>query len=75
MLKVTVRSRRGLLFEGEVQAVRLPSATGELEAMAYHMPFVASLRAGRLWLGERVLTIRGGVAWMGLSRLVVLADA
>ncbi len=75
MLKVTVRSRCDLLFEQEVQTVRLPAAGGEFEVMAYHIPFVTSLRAGRLWLDGRVLQIRGGAAWMGLTRLVALVEA
>ena len=74
MLKVTVRTRSDLLLEQEVQTVRLPATSGEFEVMAYHMPFVTSLRAGRLWLDGRVLVIRGGAAWMGLTRLVVLAE-
>ena len=80
MLRASIQDPAGALMEEVVETVRLPGEQGEFEVMAYHVPFLAVLTAGRIWItrqggGSRVLAIPGGVAWGMAEQVVVLVDA
>ena len=74
VIQVTVRNREGLLLREEVESVRLPGVRGEFEVMSFHVPFVALLAPGRLWVGSRRLAIQGGLAWLRGNRLKVRVE-
>ena len=69
-----------MVFEGDVEMVVIPAATGEVVILPKHAPLVAQLAIGRL----RALT--GGGEWLSFSvaegfvkvqfnKVIVLADA
>ena len=60
-----------------VSSVRLPGAAGELEVLGFHVPFVAALTLGRVWIEGpplRVWPIRSGLAWLASDRLMIIAE-
>ncbi|MBI4227360.1 MAG: hypothetical protein HY600_03680 [Candidatus Omnitrophica bacterium] len=59
MLNVTIRSARRLILDGWVSSVRLPGAAGEFEVLGFHVPFVATLKTGRVWV-DRPVPVPGG---------------
>ena len=61
MLNVTIRSPQRLVLERWVSSVRLPGAAGEFEVLGFHVPFVAALTLGRIWVeNQRGSDPRGG---------------
>ena len=82
MLNVTIRSLQRALLERWITSVRLPGAAGEFEVLGFHVPFMAALTAGKLWIENQkgvsplfeVLPIRGGLAWLASDRLIILVE-
>ena len=79
-LRLELVAPRGPVFEGDVEMVVLPAATGELGILPRHAPLVAQLNIGRL----RALTAEGqwlnfavaeGFAKVQFDRVIVLADS
>lgn len=78
---MTIRSAQRLILDGWVASVRLPGAVGEFEVLGFHVPFIAALVPGRIWVdpgasgaGMKVLPVRGGLAWLGAGRLSVVVE-
>ncbi|MBI3615044.1 MAG: hypothetical protein HY211_00835 [Candidatus Omnitrophica bacterium] len=74
MINVTVRSNQGLLLKEAVPSARLPGVGGDFEVMGFHVPLIAVLAKGRLWVGSRMLAIRSGLAWVVGNRLTILVE-
>ena len=79
-LRLEIVAPPGPVFEGDVQMVVLPTATGEVGVLPRHAPLVAMLAIGRM----RVLTADGnwmsfavadGFAKVQFNKVIVLADA
>ena len=79
-LRLELVAPQGLVFEGDVDMVVIPAATGEVGVLPKHAPLVAQLAIGRL----RALT--GGGEWLNFAvaegfvkvqfnKVIVLADA
>ncbi|NIX75235.1 F0F1 ATP synthase subunit epsilon [Microvirga terricola] len=68
-----------VLFSGQVDAVVLPAADGDVTVLSGHAPLMATLKTGFLVItdkpgnGKRVL-VRGGFADIGQNSLTVLAQ-
>lgn len=70
-----------LLFSGQVEAVVLPAAEGEMTVMAGHAPMIVALRPGVVLVeenksknGVEQLFVRGGFADIRPDGLTLLAD-
>ncbi|GEM_PF-6454792 len=74
MFSVCIYNLEERLFEDWVESVRLPVPSGEFEVMGCHVPFIAVLSAGLVWLDRRVLKVRKGLAWLAANRLVLLIE-
>ena len=82
MLNVTIRSPQRLVLERWVSSVRLPGAAGEFEVLGFHVPFIAALTLGRVWVEHQpgvnprlqAFAIRGGLAWLASDRLEVVVE-
>lgn len=66
------------LASGQATAVRIPGADGDLTAMPYHAPVVATLRPGILSVdmdgGTEDYAVTGGFAQVTADGATVLAD-
>jgi F-type H+-transporting ATPase subunit epsilon len=79
-LRLELVAPTGLVYEGDVEMVVLPSVTGELGVLPHHAPLVAQLSIGRLRalpLGGEWLTfaVAEGFAKVQFNKVIVLADA
>lgn len=67
-----------LLKSGDVDAVTLPGAEGDMTAMPGHAPVLTTLRPGVITVaeegGESRLFIRGGFAEIAPEGLIILAE-
>ena len=68
----------GIVMAGDVDAVVAPGFDGEFGALRGHHPYLVALKAGALHTvqggQETWWAVSGGVAEVGLTRVVVLAD-
>jgi len=79
-LRLEVVAPSGLVWEGDVQMVVLPTVTGEVGILPRHAPLVAQLAIGRMralplegdWLS---FAVAEGFAKVQFDKVVVLADA
>lgn len=68
-----------ILYSGEVEAVELPAAEGDMTVLAGHAPLMTVLQAGFLVIaeggskGKRIL-VQGGFADIGPKGATVLAE-
>ncbi len=70
----------GLLFEGEVVSVSLPTPDGEITILKNHIPYVSSLKSGELIIKKfdssvLPLAISGGFVEFSDNKLIILADS
>lgn len=67
-----------IVFEERVDAVTLPTQSGEITVLPSHMPLVSMLKAGEVLVckdGEKIpLAVSSGVIEVNENRLTVLAD-
>lgn len=68
------------LYSGQVEAVQLPGAEGEMTVLAGHAPVLSALRVGVIVIaepghdgGKRVL-VHGGFADIGPTAVTVIAE-
>jgi F-type H+-transporting ATPase subunit epsilon len=79
-LRLELVAPAGLVFEGDVEMVVVPSVTGELGILRRHAPIVVQLAIGRLralssdgtWL---VFAVAEGFVKVQFDKVIVLADA
>jgi len=79
-LRLELVAPAGLVFEGDVEMVVVPSVTGELGILTRHAPIVVQLAVGRLraltadgtWL---VFAVAEGFVKVQFNKVIVLADA
>jgi F-type H+-transporting ATPase subunit epsilon len=79
-LRLELVAPAGPVFEGDVEMVVLPAATGEVGILPRHAPMVAQLSIGRLralssdgtWL---VFAVSEGFAKVQFNKVIVLADS
>jgi F-type H+-transporting ATPase subunit epsilon len=79
-LRLELVAPQGRVFEGDVDMVVVPAATGEIGILPRHAPLVAQLSIGRLraltsdgeWLN---FAIAEGFVKVQFNKVIVLADA
>jgi F-type H+-transporting ATPase subunit epsilon len=79
-LRLELVAPRGPVFEGDVEAVVLPTATGEMGILPRHAPLVAQLSVGQLralaaggqWLS---FAVADGFVKVQFNKVIVLADS
>jgi F-type H+-transporting ATPase subunit epsilon len=79
-LRFELVSPERVLFSGDVEAVMLPGAEGDLTVLPGHAPLITTLRAGLVVLtahvdeGSRVVLVRGGFAEINGTGVTILAE-
>lgn len=78
-LKITIIGRSGVAYEGEAEAVFVPTKSGIIEVLPNHTQLVSALAKGELILktskDERKYKVTGGVLEVRPeSHVIVLAD-
>ena len=78
--KLTIATPDGNRFQGEVYALYLRGAEGDLAILAGHTPFITSVQAGacRLHLpddSERAATLDGGLLTVSAQAVTLLSGS
>ena len=75
-LKIITPERQ--IFEGEADLVQLPGSDGLFEILRNHAPMIASLRKGKVKIGNnneyQYIEINGGVVEVLNNEILVLAE-
>src|SRR3990172_3182278 len=78
-IRCEIVSQDRTVFQGDVDMVILPAATGEMGALPHHAPVLALLKYGVIKVRhggkENLFTVAGGIAEIEPSMVTVLADA
>ncbi|MFQ5541438.1 MAG: hypothetical protein ACE5E2_01295 [Candidatus Binatia bacterium] len=74
MFKVSIFDQQRKLYEDLVSQVRLPGEEGELTVLDFHAPMISLLKAGRIMVQEKHLSIRKGIALVDRNELLVLVE-
>ena len=74
--KLSIVSPSGKIFEDTVDSIALPGTEGAFEIYSKHMPFIASLKAGRVRARrsgrETAYEITSGILEVNLEHNVIL---
>ena len=78
--KLTVATPDGARFEGEVIALFLRGAEGDLAVLAGHMPFITSVQAGKCRIHlpddeEKSATLDGGLLTVTAGSVTLLSGS
>ncbi|MCX6790757.1 MAG: F0F1 ATP synthase subunit epsilon [Candidatus Gribaldobacteria bacterium] len=77
-IKFKIVTPERIVFEEEVDQVTLPTQEGEITVLPQHIPLVAILKSGELWVKkgqeEISLAVSGGLIEVKENEVVVLAD-
>ncbi|MFO8030226.1 MAG: ATP synthase F1 subunit epsilon [Cyclonatronaceae bacterium] len=78
-MKAHILTPQGAIFEGEVDAIRLPGIEGGFEVLKDHSPLVSILDIGKLIVkasdeSEKVFAISGGFTEIKDNNIIVLAE-
>jgi F-type H+-transporting ATPase subunit epsilon len=77
-LRFSLVSPERELFAGDVDQVDAPGSEGAFGVLVGHMPFMTTLREGRIHVhlgeGERVWEVKGGFADVTPEGLTILAE-
>ncbi len=78
--KLTVATPDGNRFQGEVYALYLRGAEGDLAVLAGHTPFITSVKAGKCRVqlpddSERSATLDGGLLTVGAETVTLLSGS
>ncbi len=73
---LTIAKVHEQLFQGEADAVTVPTMEGEITVLAHHTPIIATLKAGIVTVGvngeKHTFEIDGGVLEISNNRVTVL---
>lgn len=77
MFSLNIYSLNGIRFQGEADALTVPSVTGELTILPNHIPLVTPLVSGSIKIRssskeETVSIERGGIVEVRPEKIVVL---
>ena len=78
--QLTVATPDGKRFEGEVEALFVRGAQGDLAVLAGHMPFITSVQAGKCRIqtpdgDERSATLDGGLLTVSNAAVTLLSGS
>lgn len=74
LLKVTLITPREVIFEGHASSVRLPGEKGVFEVQPNHKRLLSRLTRGAVGIDGHFLTIRRGVAKVGLNEVSIIVE-
>ncbi len=73
---LTIAKVHEQLFQGEADAVTVPTMEGEITVLAHHTPIIATLKAGIVTVGangeKHTFEIDGGVLEISNNRVTIL---
>jgi len=75
LLDVAVLSPREIIFAGKAKSVILPAESGVFEVQAFHKRLLSRLVSGVIFVDEKNLRIRRGVALVDQNRVTVIVEA
>lgn len=78
--KLTIATPDGNRFQGEVYALYLRGAQGDLAVLAGHTPFITSVQAGKCRVqlpddSEKSATLNGGLLTVGADATTLLSGS
>ena len=78
-LKLTIISKDKIVYNGDADAVFVPTQTGIIEVLPEHMQLISALQKGEIIVkssdGEKIFKVTGGVLEVRQkSNVVILAD-
>lgn len=78
-MKAHILTPQGAIFEGDVDAIRLPGIEGGFEVLKNHSPLVSILDIGKLVVrtsdnSEKTFAISGGFSEIKDNNIIVLAE-
>lgn len=73
-MELKIYSLEGTKYEGTVPEVSLPATDGEITILPHHAPLITTLEAGKIKFDNQTLTINGGFAEIGNSKVIVLIN-
>ena len=78
-IKIAIIAKDKIAYQGEAEAVFVPTQTGIIEVMPEHMQLVSALKAGELIVktknGDQTFQISGGVLEVRTkSNVIILVD-
>ncbi|TSC67329.1 MAG: F-type H+-transporting ATPase subunit epsilon [Parcubacteria group bacterium Gr01-1014_72] len=76
-MKLFIYSLEKTLFEGEAEAVQVPSVDGELGILNGHIPLITALKTGTVRVAHAdaaplAIPVSGGYLEVGKNRVVLL---
>jgi F0F1-type ATP synthase epsilon subunit len=74
MFEVSIFDQERRLFADSVSQVRLPGIEGELSVGEFHISMISVLKAGRIYVDGKNLSIRKGIALVDRNKLLVLVE-
>lgn len=68
-----------IIFEGEINRVRVPGAMGSFEVLKKHAPIISILEAGSIKIVgvdgyDQYIQIKGGVIEVKNNKVIILAE-
>ena len=78
--KLTIATPDGNRFQGEVYALFVRGADGDLAVLARHTPFITSVMAGKCRIQlpddtEKTATLDGGLLTVGIDAVTLLSGS
>ena len=74
MVKVSIFDQQRKVFEDLASQINLPGEEGEFAVLDLHAPMISLLRAGRILLDGRYLSINRGIALVNRNELFILVE-
>ena len=74
MLDVLVLTPQRLVYEGKAQSVILPGEKGVFEILAHHKRLLSQLLRGFIFVDEKKMRIKRGVAKVGLNQVMIIVE-
>ncbi|MCC2631698.1 MAG: atpC [Patescibacteria group bacterium] len=78
-IAIQVIAEKGVLYSGDVDAVFVPTAQGELAIMPFHIPLIALLAEGPITIKNGrtrtvVATVKRGVVHVSTNKASIVAN-
>ena len=74
LLKVSLVTPKGVLFEAQTANVILPGVVGTLEVLPNHKPLMTCLKPGQILLEGRSFPVKRGIAKVALNQIVAIIE-
>jgi F0F1-type ATP synthase epsilon subunit len=73
-MQVSITEPKGIIWEGNVKEVMLPTEEGEVCVLDFHQSFLMRLKKGVIHLPDRRTAIKDGIAFMKSNSLKIFVE-